>query len=217
MPAPNNRVDTPKKKIIPFPQPASDQNSVLAAEVEEDLRLLRRIAAGEQEAMSRLYQHRGTLLYSLLVRMLGDKMEAQEVVQDTFVRIWKRAGSYDPGRSAPLAWMILIARGLAIDRLRARSRRQASHAAFESEVASIEVERVNGFQRVERVELAGVCRAALRRLPDVQAQALQLAFLRGWTHEEIASAQNEPLGTIKARIRRGLQALRQALGEYRDS
>ncbi len=210
-------MDASENRILPFPEPAPERNAITSPEVAEDLRLIKQIAAGDQQAMAGLYQQRGTLLYSLLLRMLGDEMEAQEVVQDTFVRIWRRAGTFDPGRSAPLAWMILIARGLAVDRLRARSRRQANLAALEAELASLEFEGSPGTRRVEQDELSGVCRAALYQLPEAQAQAVQLAFLRGWTHEEIARAQNEPLGTIKARIRRGLQALRQALKEYRDA
>lgn len=210
-------MDPAERQILQFPGTAPDRLPPPLPEVEEDLRLLKRIAAGDQQAVAALYQHRGTLLYSLLLRMLGDEMEAQEVMQDTFVRIWRKAAGYDPARSAPLAWMILIARGLAVDRLRARSRRQANLAAFEAEVASIEIEAINSPRQIERDELSGICSAALHQLPEAQARALQLAFLRGWTHEEIARAQNEPLGTIKARIRRGLQALRQALKDYRDA
>ncbi len=211
------RVDPAENHILQFPGSARRPSGPAAPEVAEDLQLLKRIAAGDQQAVADLYQQRGTLLYSLLLRMLGDAMEAQEVMQDTFVRIWRRAASYDPARSAPLAWMILIARGLAVDRLRARGRRQTNLAALEAEVASIEMETSNGSRQLERDELSGLCAAALHQLPEAQAQALQLAFLRGWTHEEIARAQNEPLGTIKARIRRGLQALRQTLKDYRDA
>jgi RNA polymerase sigma-70 factor, ECF subfamily len=211
------RVDSAQNQILQFPGNPPQRSASSLPEVEEDLRLLKRIAAGDQQAVAALYQQRGTLLYSLLLRMLGDEMEAQEVMQDTFVRIWRRAASYDPARSAPLAWMILIARGLAVDRLRARGRRQTNHAAFEAEVASLEVESINSSRQMERDELSGICTAALHQLPEAQARALQLAFLRGWTHEEIAQAQNEPLGTIKARIRRGLQALRQVLKDYRDA
>lgn len=210
-------MDSAEKQILQFPGNPPSRSVSSLPEVEEDLRLLKRIAAGDQQAVAALYQQRGTLLYSLLLRMLGDEMEAQEVMQDTFVRIWRRAASYDPARSAPLAWMILIARGLAVDRLRARGRRQTSHAAFEAEVASLEIESINNSRQIEREELSGICNAALHQLPEAQARALQLAFLRGWTHEEIARAQSEPLGTIKARIRRGLQALRQALKDYRDA
>jgi RNA polymerase sigma-70 factor (ECF subfamily) len=207
------RVDSAQNQILQFPGNSPGRSASSLPEIEEDLRLLKRIAAGDQQAVAALYQQRGTLLYSLLLRMLGDEMEAQEVMQDTFVRIWRRAASYDPARSAPLAWMILIARGLAVDRLRARGRRQTNHAAFEAEIASLEIESINSSRQMERDELSGICAAALHQLPEAQARALQLAFLRGWTHEEIAHAQNEPLGTIKARIRRGLLKLRELMTE----
>jgi len=100
-----------------------------------------------------------------------------------------------------------------MDRLRARSRRDVGHAAYEREIASLELE-VKGMHRVEREELADVCASALNRLPDEQGHAVQMAFIRGWTHEEIAHATGEPLGTVKARIRRGLLALRKTLKDY---
>jgi len=184
------------------------------AETREDARLLAVIAGGDQHALAALYRRRGRLVYSLLIRMLINEMEAQEVVQDTFVQIWRRAPRYDPSRSSPMAWIIMIARGLALDRLRARSRRSASQAAYEQEVASLEVEEINGARQTERDELASACATALHSLPEPQARALQLAFIRGWTHEEIAGAVGEPLGTVKARIRRGLLSLRQALKDY---
>lgn len=107
----------------------------------------------------------------------------------------------------------MIARGKAIDQLRARSRRSAKHTGYEEELASLEIE-VNGRRRIESDELASACASALNNLPDAQGQALQLAFFRGWTHEQIASATGEPLGTIKARIRRGLLTLRKVLKDY---
>jgi RNA polymerase sigma-70 factor (ECF subfamily) len=183
-------------------------------QVREDVRLLGRIADRDQQALAALYHRRGTLLYSLLLRMLVDEMEAQEVMQDTFVRVWRRADQYDPARSSPNAWLIMIARGLALDRLRARSRRGAGNAAYEREVASLEVEINNGARQIERDELSAACVSALNRLPESQSRALQLAFLRGWSHEEIAGATGEPLGTVKARVRRGLLALRKAMKEY---
>jgi len=185
----------------------------LSPEAHEDTRLLARVAEGDQGGFAALYRRRSTLIYSLLVRMLVNEMEAQEVMQDAFVQIWRRAHQFDPGRSSPMAWMIMIARGLAMDRLRARSRRKAGHSAYEREIASLELE-IKGRQQPDRDELADVCASALNQLPDEQAHAVQLAFIRGWTHEEIAHATGEPLGTVKARIRRGLQALRKTLKEY---
>jgi RNA polymerase sigma-70 factor (ECF subfamily) len=178
----------------------------------EDVRLLASIAERDQPALAALYRKHGDLLYSLLVRMLSDEMEAQEVMQDTFLLIWRRAHQYDPERSAPLSWIIMLARGLALDRLRARARRENRQAAYQRELASLELE--TGPRRNDHDELAAACASALNRLPEPQSRPLQLAFLRGWTHEEIARATGEPLGTIKARIRRGLLALRQALKDY---
>ena len=203
-----------ENQVVQFPgcnPPGEWPNTV---ETREDARLLAAIAGADQHALAALYRRRGRLVYSLLVRMLVNEMEAQEVVQDTFVQIWRRAPRYDPSRSSPMAWIIMIARGLALDRLRARSRRSASQAAYEQDVASLEVEEINGARQAERDELATACASALRNLPESQARALQLAFLRGWTHEEIAGAVGEPLGTVKARIRRGLLALRQALKDH---
>src|ERR1051325_10919822 len=178
------------------------------AQAREDARLLSLVAQQNHEAFERLYRRHSGLLYSLLKRMLANDMEAQEVLQDTFVRIWRcAAAEYDPARSSPLAWIVMIARGRAVDRIRSRSRFSANHAAYEQEIAALEVE-VNAPQPLYQEELARACATALNNLPDGQGDALQLSFLRGWTHEEIARALGEPLGTIKARIRRGLIALR---------
>lgn len=206
-------MESVKNRLLRFPENHSDDaHEVL--EVREDARLLGLIADADPQALERLYRRRGGLIYSLLLRMLVNEMEAQEVTQDTFVQIWRRAHRYDPSRSSPMAWVVMIARGLAMDRLRARSRRSANQVAFESEVASLEVEEINGSHQVERDELAATCRNALHQLPEEQSRAVQLAFLRGWTHEEIAAAVGEPLGTVKARIRRGLLALRKALKDF---
>jgi RNA polymerase sigma-70 factor (ECF subfamily) len=91
--------------------------------VREDTRLLALITDRDQRALAALYHRRGTLIYSLLLRMVGSEMETEEIMQDAFVLIWRRAEDYDPVRSSPLAWMIMTARGRALDHLRVRSRR----------------------------------------------------------------------------------------------
>jgi RNA polymerase sigma-70 factor (ECF subfamily) len=192
----------------------SSENLRRTEAAREDARLLSAIASRDQHALARLYQRRGGLLYSLLVRMLVNEMEAQEIMQDTFVHIWRSADGFDPARSSPLAWMIMIARGRALDRLRARSRRTVRQAEYESEMAVQELDEATGAKQAEHSELASACRQALQSLPEDQERALRLAFYQGRTHEEIAGALGEPLGTIKARIRRGLLALRQALKDH---
>jgi RNA polymerase sigma-70 factor, ECF subfamily len=209
------RVEPAENQVLRFPGGAPS-GELHDAEAREDARLLASVAQGDQPALAALYRRRGTLLYSLLVRMLISEMEAQEVMQDTFVQIWRRAHVYDADRSSPVAWMIMIARGLAVNRLRARARRSATQASYQQEIASLAVEQMDGAHQTARNELTSACATALHQLPEPQCRAIQLAFFRGWTHEEIASAEGEPLGTVKARIRRGLLALRKALKDYHD-
>ena len=207
-------MESAENKVLRFvgnQKPAVPQSE----DAHEDARLLAAIAAGDQCAFAALYRRHSGLLYSLLVRIFANEIEAHEIMQDTFLHIWRRAHAYDAERSSPRTWLTLIARGLAVDRMRARSRRRAGHAAYEREVVSLEVQ-INPALPLERDELTAACAAALHRLPESQAHALQLAFFRGWTHEEIAHATGEPLGTVKARIRRGLLALRHALKDYHD-
>jgi len=198
-------------------EPGISENRSAAASSEaewsEDARLLTQVANGKENALAELYRRRSKLIYSLLARMLDNEIDAQETLQDAFVLIWKRAHRYDGGRSSPLSWMVMLAHGLARDRLRAASRRNRNRAVFEREIVALEIE-INTPRPAERDELARACAAALNHLPEEQGRALQLAFYRGWTHEEIAGALNEPLGTVKARIRRALLALRKKLKEY---
>lgn len=180
----------------------------------DDSRLLAAIGQGDHACLKRLYERRGGALFSMLVRMLNCEPEAEECLQDTFVRIWHRAGSFDPARSAPFTWMVMIARGLALSRLRTRGRAEAARSAYEAEIVSLEIEHVGTDTRPPVSELNTACSSALRSLPDDQRRALELAFFRGWTHGEIAEATGQPLGTIKARIRRGLLALRGLLKDF---
>jgi RNA polymerase sigma-70 factor (ECF subfamily) len=205
-------MESVKKQMLQFPGNETPDNSQ-DAEARQDAHFLASIAEGDHQALASLYRRRGPVIYSLLVRMLGNKMEAQDVMQETFILAWKRARSYDPVRSSPMAWLVMIARSKAIDHLRRRSRHAAGNASYEREIISLEVEVINPGV-YEQEELSAACALALRNLPEAQSQALQLAFFRGWSHQEIAGAVREPLGTIKARIRRGLLALRQALKDY---
>jgi RNA polymerase sigma-70 factor (ECF subfamily) len=207
-------VERAEDNLLPFPGHSEPADASMDADVLEDARLLASVASGCDESLAVLYGRRGGLLYSLILRVVVSEGEAQEVMQDSFVQIWRQAPTYDPRRSPALAWMVMIARGLAIDKLRARTRRGAVHEAYERDLASLAVEPHAGPSHAERGELAKACAVALRNLPEQQGRPLQLAFFRGWTHEEIARAEGQPLGTIKARVRRGLLALRHSLKDY---
>lgn len=187
------------------------------ADASTDARLLAEIAAGQAGALAELYRSRGGAVLALLQRMLGDEMEAEEVLQDTFVRIWQRAGTYNAAQSGPFTWIILLARGLAIDRLRVRLRRAELRTAVAE--ASAEPEWMqpsvattrDGFSDLAAREHAGQVEDALSGLPEEQRRTLELAFFKGCTQEEIAHATGQPLGTVKARIRRGMLALKRRL------
>jgi len=173
--------------------------------------LLGRIAAGDLQAMSDLYDQTATPLFSVAHRILCDSSEAEEVIQDVFVQIWEKASTFDPVLGSAFHWALSIARHRAIDRVRSRQRQarlvdelEASGAAETAPVSAPDHAALNS-------EEAATVRSAMQRLPQEQRQAIEMAFFGGLSHPEIAERLSEPLGTIKARIRRGLLKLRELL------
>lgn len=171
-----------------------------------DAALLARVAARDPGAIATLYDRHARMLYSLIVRILRDRSEAEDVLQDVFVRAWTRVETYNRDLGSPLAWLIRIARNRAIDRLRARGVRERSvdEAPQPPEVASPEA----------TAALSERQRAVTRALdvltPD-QRTLIECAYFRGLSQTELAAEFGLPLGTVKTRIRTGMQALRRAL------
>lgn len=188
-------------------------SSANAADRQLEVELLARTANGDQSAFAMLYDRFAPGLFSMTVKMMHDEKEAEDVLQEGFSQIWRRAASYDPTRSSPFTWSVMILRNKAIDRLRVRQRLERTleratvefaHFAESDDVSSGEAERRDEGEQV---------RAALTGIPEEQRHAVELAFFGGLTHEQIAEKLATPLGTIKARIRRGLLKLRDALKE----
>lgn len=178
---------------------------------EADAAALRRMASGDEQALGELYDRHGRALYSLAIRILHDTSDAEEIVQDVFAQAWRQAARYDTSRGPVVAWLLMMARSRAIDRLRARR----GQPPLQGDHPSALREAVDGTPPVDLAlvssdDLARV-RAALADLPDAQRQAIELAFHEGLTHAEVADRLAQPLGTVKTRIRLGLLRLRAAL------
>ena len=168
-----------------------------------------RVAGGDRAALRVVYQDTSAKLFGVCLRILKDRGEAEDVLQEVFVTVWRRAASFDPGRASPITWMVAIARNRAIDRLRASavSRRMEpiESADAVSDPAPAAVERVELAQQHQRLS------RCLEELEARQASAIREAFLDGTTYEELAARMSVPLGTMKSWIRRGLLKLRTCL------
>ena len=175
----------------------------------EDVELLRQIARQDRSAFGRFYDRYANVFFSLALRVLNDHTDAADVVQDVFVQIWNKAATYNPQLGKPFHWASTLTRNKAIDRLRSR-RRQFEFIQDLSEDAPEPAFQPSG-EEVLSQETAAVIRKALECLPYEQRQAIEMAFLSGLTQDEISKHLQQPLGTIKARIRRGMLKLREAL------
>jgi RNA polymerase sigma-70 factor (ECF subfamily) len=176
-------------------------------------RLLHRVAGGDMQAVSELYDQIAAPLFSVAVRILGDAAEAEEVIQDVFVQIWEKAAIFEENLGSAFHWALSITRHRCIDRLRSRQRRARLVEGFQNDVVSQQSPVLENTTALDTDD-TGAVRTALKNLPEDQRQAIELAFFGGKTHLEIAELLNQPLGTIKARIRRGLLKLRDSLQEY---
>jgi len=180
----------------------------LTPEAERDL--VRRLISGDEEAVRILYGRFGGPVYGLGLRLLASPEAAQELTQDTFVAVWRKAGQYDPTRGRLSTWIMVIAHNLGVDRLRRDSRRPL---ALVEDVERLAEETVEAESRiVDRLaagEMLAVLSAAERRL-------VLLAYYRGWTAREISLHDATPLGTVKTRLRSALIKLRRAHGWKRD-
>src|SRR6185295_952221 len=175
--------------------------------------LLRRIAAQDRQALAELYDQLAGVLFAVAMRIVSDPSEAEEVMQDVFVQIWERANTFDPALGTATSWALRIARNRSIDRLRSRQRRNRALDEFENVLSTESLAPPIVHGELSRDELAGV-RSALEGLPVDQRQVIELAFFRGLSHGEIAEALKQPLGTVKARIRRGMLKLKDSLQAY---
>ena len=163
--------------------------------------LVSAIRAGDQDAMSRLYDRYSGIVYSVALRVVGDTGTAEDILQEVFIKLWRNPETFDPSRGSLAGWLAVTSRNRAIDTLRKRRP--------ETEITdAVPAPNISG--DADRGMILGKIRNALGGMPIPQRSALEMSFFEGMTHSEIAQKTGEPLGTIKTRIRAGLLALRKA-------
>jgi RNA polymerase sigma-70 factor (ECF subfamily) len=175
---------------------------------------MRAFAAHDVAAAEALYERFASRVYGLGIVMLGSDAAAQDLVQDTFVKLWRSAGRFDARRGRLDTWVLLVARSLAIDALRRRVLESRSLQAVGS--TGDAAPEPGPDEVVETEDLAERARRAMASLSDGQRAALELAYFGGRTSSEVAEMEGIPVGTAKTRIRTALLKLRQALEEHRD-
>ena len=187
----------------------SDQPSLPDENLE--IELLENTARGDRASFRQLYERYAGVLFSSAFRVLNDQTETEDVVQDVFVQIWDKASLYDRKRGKPLTWALTLTRNKSIDRLRSVKRRHRLRDEAEKE-ASVDEQLGTGSdrpaQQVSSSETNRLVRDAVLKLSDEQRQAIEMAYFGGLTQNEIARELAEPLGTVKARIRRGMIKLK---------
>jgi RNA polymerase sigma-70 factor (ECF subfamily) len=173
--------------------------------------LVRRIAAADEAAISELWDRVAPRLRSLARRLVLDHHQADEVLSDVFVQIWRDAGQFDPARSSAEAWMLMITRSRSLDRLRSKAVRAAEREVARSHDDALMDLPSPGPARTRPYDLGGEVRDALARLPDLLRRPIEIAFFGQLAYQEVARLLGVPEGTLKSRIRTGLRLLREQL------
>ena len=176
----------------------------------EEAQLVREVGAGSTDALSDLYDRYSGMLMALAFRVLRDRSDSEEVLQETFIQVWKQAERYDPARSSVSTWLVLITRSRAIDRLRSRRVVDKTVTAVQNEKPPTHTS-PSGTGDVLMHERRQRLQAEMAELPPEQNEVLELAFYRGMTQREISEATGIPLGTVKTRTLLAMKKLRKAL------
>lgn len=174
--------------------------------------LITAIARRDVQAFDALYERYGDLVYSVTLRIVGDVPAAEDAVQDVFLRLWRRPDQFDSSRGRFLTWLLKVARNRAIDERRSRGRRQRHEAGTALNIdGGIADDSDDPALAALLADQRVAVRRALQDIPDEQRIAIEMAYFGGLTQQEIAAALNQPLGTVKTRIRLGMQKLRLTL------
>jgi RNA polymerase sigma factor (sigma-70 family) len=177
---------------------------------------LEQIGRGDSNAMGRVYASTSPKLNALLIRMLGDSLEAEEVLQDVYLTVWRRGAVFDPARASPITWLVTIARNRAIDRIRANKAARRSAIVVSLDGQECPDTLPTALEEVEKAEDGRRLKTCLEALEARARLGIQAAFFEGLTYEELAKREGVPAGTMKSWIRRGLISLRKCMTDERD-
>ncbi len=183
-----------------------------------DEQLMARLAMRDIKAFEALYDRYGTLVYSTALRVVGDTQLAEDIAQEVFLRIWRRPDHYVPQRGRFVTWLLSVARNGAVDQVRTRGRRRRRETAGDEPDKEVPGdENRDPAMMAELADERQKVRQALASLPPEQRRVIEMAYYGGYTQQEIAAMLDQPLGTVKTRIRLAMQKLRAALaGEMGD-
>ena len=173
--------------------------------------LIKRMAAGDRDAFAQVYDRYAPLAYSLILRIVRERADAADVLQDVFWEAWQSAASYDPGRGSPEAWIAMRARARAIDRVRSLRRRGETFVTALDENVAPPMDHATRDSAAQQAADRGAILTGLAQLPEAQREVIELAYYAGMTQTEIAERTRQPLGTVKTRIRLGLERLRELM------
>jgi RNA polymerase sigma-70 factor, ECF subfamily len=193
-----------------------DEN-IEAGQAVADTHWMQAIARGDESALEQLYQIHSPMVYAICLRILRQESDAQEVLSEVFLEVWKRAASFDPGRGSVRGFLSILTRCRAIDRLRANTAqsdaimRSVERAGTLIGAVTDAFERSNPIRQLELKEEAEILRQAMLGLTEHQQQVLSMAYFEDLSHAQIAEALGLPLGTVKTHIRRGLAKLRELI------
>jgi len=180
--------------------------------LQNDATLIRLVARAQADALSELFDRYNRLVFSVALAIIGDQATAGEITLDVFTRVWHRAGLYRADQAKVSTWLTIITRHLAIDVLRQQAARPEQHNVSWDEVAPNVLSTVHNPEEImELSQRRARVRVAVAQLPADQKQVLALAYFKGYTHRQIAEMLDQPLGTVKTRIRLAMQKLRQML------
>ncbi|MBA3336763.1 MAG: sigma-70 family RNA polymerase sigma factor [Chloroflexia bacterium] len=181
-----------------------------------DSELIGRVAEGDARALEVLYERYSRVVYSFALRILGDQQLAEELLQEVFFRAWRQGSAFQASRGTFITWLLSITHNMAIDEVRKRRRRPQKAESEDSEavLAGVADKGQSVEDQVWVVALRGTISGAMEQLPLAQRQVIELAYYQGLTQREIAENLSEPLGTIKTRMRLGMQKLRDFLEEH---